>query len=345
MHKNKNFTIALVAVFVVLLAAGAFTLMRPPAQKPTPEVIPSPSVPAPAPLSPAPVPLEPIPGAPQFDQAKYKTEPVVSVYLADKGSIISMPLEQYIEGVIAKEMEPDWPIEALAAQAIASRTLTISAIEAGTIKKLRKADVSTSKEELQAYAPEKVNDKVREAVKRTRGQIILYSGSLVNAIYSSCNGQISATKEESFPVEIETPAPYFQPVKDNCFDYAPEEVRDWTVKIPGSEVAAAIGYKGNPADITILERGPSGRILYIGAGDKKIYGADFRKRVGYDKLKSTLISEMTYDGRNFVFKGMGWGNGVGLCQWGAYTYAQQGKNAVDIVNHYYPGVEIKKLWD
>lgn len=342
MHKNKNFTIALVAVFIVVFAAGAFILMRPPAQKPTPEPLPVPSIPAPVP---APAPVEPIPGAPLFDQAKYKVEPVVSVYLADKGAIVSMPLEKYLEGVIAKEMEPDWPIEALAAQAIASRTLTINAIEAGTIKKLHKADVSTSKEELQAYAPEKVNNNVREAVKRTRGQVMLYAGSLINAIYSSCNGQISATKEESFPKEIQLSTPYFQPVTDNCFEYAPENVRNWTVKIPGSQVAAAVGYKGNPADITILERGPSGRILYIGAGDKKIYGADFRKRVGYDKLKSTLITEMTYDGKNFVFKGMGWGNGVGLCQWGAYTYAQQGKNAVDIVNHYYPGIEIRKLWE
>lgn len=338
MHKNKNFTIALVAVLIVLFAAGAFTLMRPPAQKPTPETVPGPS-------APTPVPVVPIPGAPQLDLAKYKAEPVVSVYMADKGTIVSMSLEKYLEGVIAKEMEPDWPMEALAAQAIASRTLTINAIEAGTIKKLHKADVSTSKEELQAYAPEKVNDNVREAVKRTRGQVMLYAGSLVNAIYSSCNGQISATKEESFPEEIQLPTPYFQPVTDNCYDYAPESERNWTVKIRGSEVAAAVGYKGNPADIIILERGPSGRILYIGAGDKKIHGADFRKRVGYDRLKSTLVSEMTYDGSNFVFKGMGWGNGVGLCQWGAYTYAQQGKNAVDIVNHYYPGIEIKKLWE
>lgn len=343
MRKNKNITIALVAVFIVLIAAGAFTLMRPPAQKPTPEVVPVPE--SPLEQAPTPAPVEPIPGAPQFNQEKYKTEPVVSVYLADKGSIISMPLEKYIEGVIAKEMEPDWPVEALAAQAIASRTLTINAIEAGTIKKLHKADVSTAKEELQAYAPEKVNDKVREAVKRTRGQVILYAGSLVNAIYSSCNGQIAATKEESFPEEIQLATPYFQPITDNCFEYAPKEMQSWTVKIPGNEVAAAVGYKGSPADISIIERGPSGRILYIGAGDKKIYGADFRKRVGYDRLKSTLISEMTYDGKDFVFKGMGWGNGVGLCQWGAYTYAQQGKGAVDIVNHYYPGVEIKKLWE
>ncbi|MDD4600901.1 hypothetical protein SDC9_22946 [bioreactor metagenome] len=340
MQRIRNMNIVIIFVVVVAIVTGVYGLLRSPAPKQNPEAPPVPSAPAPNP-----VPTDPMPGVPKFDTEKYKTEPVVSVYRADKGTIESMLLEKYLEGVIAKEMHPEWPVPALAAQAIASRTLTLSAIEAGTIKKLRGADVSTSKEELQAYAPEKVNDNVREAVRMTRGQILLYDGTLVNAIYSSCNAQVGATKEESFPTEIKGPTPYFQPVADNCLEFAPAEQRNWTVKIPGSEVAAAIGYKGNPQDITILERGPSGRILYIGAGDKKIYGSDFRKRVGYDRLKSTLITEMSYDGRNFVFKGMGWGNGVGLCQWGAYADAQYGKNAIDMITHYYPGTTLTKVWE
>jgi stage II sporulation protein D len=221
--------------------------------------------------------------------------------MAEKGTVETMPLERYIEGVIAQEMEPNWPMEALAAQAIASRTLTISAIEAGTIKKLHNADVSTAKEELQAFAPQKVNDTVRQAVAKTRGEVLLYAGGLVNAIYSSCNGQIGATKEESFPKEITHDTPYFQPIIDTCFTDAPDNIKSWTAKVPASQVAAAIGYNGNPADIHILERGPSGRILYIGAGDKKMYGSDFRRAVGYDLLKSTLITEMNYlkSGENF----------------------------------------------
>ncbi|WP_371376490.1 SpoIID/LytB domain-containing protein [Sporomusa aerivorans] len=336
--KNKTWNTALVIGVLLLFITGAYTVLKPPAQKPAP---PAPTAPAEQAPSPAP---QPIAGVPAFDAAKYPSEPQVRVYMADKGSIETMPLEKYIEGVIAQEMEPDWPLEALAAQAIASRTLTISAIEAGTIKKLHNADVSTSKEELQAFAPQKVNDSVRQAVARTRGEVLLYAGGLVNAIYSSCNGQIGATREESFPKEITHDTPYFQPVKDDCFKYAPENIKSWTVKIPASQVASAIGYSGNPGDIKILEKGPSGRILYIGAGDKKMYGSDFRRAVGYDRLKSTLVTQMTYEGGNFVFQGLGWGNGVGLCQWGAYTFAKEGKQAEDIIRYYYPGAEVKKLW-
>jgi len=338
--KNK-FNIPMIAIVIMLFVAGAYTLLRPPAEKPTPDI----PMPAPTREAPAPESVQPIPGVPTFDVSKYKSEPTISVWMADKGYVQNMPLEKYLEGVIAREMEPGWPMEALAAQAIASRTLTINAVEAGTIKRLHNADVSTAKEELQAFAPELVNDNVREAVRRTRGQVLLYGGGLVNAIYSSCNGQIGATREESFPTEIETPAPYFQPATDTCFKYAPAKIQSWTVKIPASEVAAAVGYTGNPADITILEKGPSGRILYIGAGNKKVYGSDFRKAVGYDRLKSTLITDMSYDGKNFVFQGMGWGNGVGLCQWGAYTDAQDGLKAEEIIKKYYIGVDIKKLWE
>lgn len=341
--KNQKINTALVVGVLLLFVAGAYTLLRPPAQKP----VPPPTPPAPAEQAPAekaPAAPQPIPGVPAFDVSKYPKEPTIRVYIAEKGTIETMKLEKYIEGVIAQEMQPDWPMEALAAQAIASRTLTISAMEAGTIKRLHNADVSTSKEELQAFAPHKVNDRVRQAVAKTRGEVLLYAGGLVNAIYSSCNGQIGATREESFPKEIPHETPYFQPVTDNCFEYAPENIQSWTVKIPASQVAAAIGYNGNPADIRILEKGPSGRILYIGAGNKKMYGSDFRRAVGYDRLKSTLVTDMKLEGGNFVFKGLGWGNGVGLCQWGAYTFAKEGKQAEDIIRHYYPGAEVKKLW-
>ena len=331
---------ALIAAVIIAIATGACSFTRPPAPKPQQE-----SAPAPGPTEPQAQTPQPIPGVPHFDVSKYKSEPAVSVWRADRGYIETMALETYIEGVIAQEMEPDWPLEALRAQAIASRTLTLSAIEAGTIRKLHHADVSTAKEELQAFAPQKVNDTVRQAVQSTRGKILLYAGGLVNAIYSSHNGQIAATREESFPTEITHDTPYFQPVTDNSNKDAPANISSWTVKIPGSEVAQAVGYPGNPGDITILQKGPSGRILYIGAGDHKVYGSEFRKAVGYDRLKSTLITAMDYDGSNFTFKGLGWGNGVGMSQWGAHAFAGQGLTGEAIINRYYPGAEIVTLWE
>ena len=279
-----------------------------------------------------------------FSADKYKSEPTVKVWFADTGTIKEMPLETYLEGVVAQEMITDFPLEALAAQAICSRTIALNAIEAGTIKKLHGADVSTSKDELQAYDAKKVTDKVKEAVRRTRGEVILYNGALINSIYSACNGQIGATKEESFPEEIEGDTPYFQPGEDHCFDYAPDEYVSWEVDIDGWEVANAIGVS-DPSSIRIVSRGPSGRILKIGTEEKNIYGSEFRRRIGYERLKSTLVHKMDYDGSKFTFSGAGWGNGIGLCQWGAYGYAEEGKKAEEIIGKYYIDTTIQKLYE
>jgi len=224
--------LALYVILVGLIVLATYGLLRPPAPKPVPPSIEPPTQPAP---------VQPIPGEPQFDVNKYKTEPVISVWLASSGQITHMPLEKYLEGVVAQEMHPDWPLEALAAQAIASRTFTIKAMETGTIRRLHGADVSTSKDELQAYAPQKVNDAVREAVRKTRGQVLLYAGSLVHTFYSSCNGQIAATRIEAFPEEITVELPYLQPVTDNCFQHAPPEIQSWTAKIPASQVGQGRG--------------------------------------------------------------------------------------------------------
>ena len=37
----------------------------------------------------------------------------------------------------------------------------------------------------------------------------------------------------------------------------------------------------------------------------------------------------------FVISGRGWGHGVGMAQWGAYGYAQQGCSYDEILAHYY----------
>ncbi len=143
---GTKFNIPVLIILVVLITVGAYSLLGPPAEKPTPNEL----MPVPREEVPAPEQIQPIPGVASLDVNQYKSEPIIRVWISEKGYIESIALERYLEGVIAREMEPDWPVEALAAQAITARTLTIHALEAGTIKKMYNADVSTAKEELQA---------------------------------------------------------------------------------------------------------------------------------------------------------------------------------------------------
>ena len=56
------------------------------------------------------------------------SEPTISVYMTDTGEVKQMPLETYLEGVVAAEMDPNWPSQALEAQAIVARTFTLRKI-------------------------------------------------------------------------------------------------------------------------------------------------------------------------------------------------------------------------
>ena len=47
------------------------------------------------------------------------------------------------------------------------------------------------------------------------------------------------------------------------------------------------------------------------------------------------------EGDVFIFRGRGWGHGVGLSQWGALTLAGEGWTAERILEHYYPGTHVK----
>jgi len=318
----------------LLLFAGC-TWFKQPQPKPEPAPQPEPQQTEPEP-----------PAPPQVDFGKYKTEPTITVYMADTGEKRSMPLEQYLEGVVAAEMLPDWPLEALKTQAVVSRTLTLNAIEQKTVQRIRQTDVSTRKEELQAYDAKKVNAHVREAVRSTRGLAMTYRGAFVNTIYSSCCGQKTATKEESFAEEIPYDAGYLHSVDCPCYEFAPEREKYWSLKVSGNEWKGTVGYTGPAENVKILEKGPSGRALYIGADGKKELGSEVRQKLGYDKMRSTLITNVVYQQDGTVYlEGKGWGNGVGLCQWGAYTWGQKQQTYDYILHHYYKDVTLQKLWE
>ena len=115
-------------------------------------------------------------GGPQRSPQGNGTEPTISLFDNKTGKKQNIKLEDYLAGVVAAEMEPGWPVNALAAQAIIARTFTMENIKAGRIKKLHGTDASTSVEEFQAYDPSRINDNVRKAVKMTRGEVVLRKG-------------------------------------------------------------------------------------------------------------------------------------------------------------------------
>ena len=59
---------------------------------------------------------------------------------------------------------------------------------------------------------------------------------------------------------------------------------------------------------------------------------------------ASFMIEYNKNNDSYYFWGAGWGHGVGMCQSGVINLAEQGENYVNIIQHYYPGTEIKKLY-
>jgi stage II sporulation protein D len=277
---------------------------------------------------------------------KYKKEPTISLYRSATGAKEQIKLEEYIKGVVAAEIGPKYPMEALKAQAIVTRTMTLSLIEYEKgVRGKHGTDASDNHTEFQAYDKKAITDNISKAVDATRGQILLFNGKFAYALFSSAAGPKTASIEEAFPKLAGKVGSYIRPVSTNGLKYAPAKYRNWTVKVPKSKIKRIMGSKaGSLNDIKISKKGPSGRALTITAGSASIAGVDLRQKIGFDRLYSTLLTSVKPEGNYIVFKGKGWGHGAGMEQWGAYAMAKEGKNAKQIVTHYFPGTTWKKLY-
>ena len=133
----------------------------------------------------------------------------------------------------------------------------------------------------------------------------------------------------------------------------------WEQRIPRTELERSIAeYAGTAIgqliDIIPLKRGTSGRLISINCvGTEESVQIKKELNIRRALSKSTLYSacfvvekEGIKNGlaETFVFKGAGWGHGVGLCQLGAAVRAHKGDTVSEILSWYYPGTQIKQLY-
>lgn len=280
--------------------------------------------------------------------ARAGREPSLTLFDNKTGRKKQIKMEDYIAGVVAAEMEPSWPVEALAAQAILARTFTLEALESkGGTKSLHGTDVSTDVEEFQAYDPSRISDNVKKAVQATRGKVLTHEGKFVKGWFSAYAGPRTATAKEGLNFKEPEPT-YIKSVSNPGAKNVPPKDKVWTATFSRSELEAAISKMGFPpgngSTVTVTKRGPSGRAVKINVFGTDVPGADFRVALGSTCLKSILIDDIRVQGDQVTFQGRGFGHGVGMCQWGAYTMAKEGKKAEDIVHYFFKDVKVEKLY-
>ncbi len=250
-------------------------------------------------------------------------------------------LEDYIKGILYHEASHYWPVEALKAQAIACRTYAVYQMG---VSKNNDYDV-TNDIYSQVYGG-KTSERYRtnKIVEETKGLILTYNGKVLPAYYhATCAGH---TEDASLLWDTDIPS-----LKGVACPFCKESPHfNWHYDMPLKELEEKLNKAGHKISdikgITIVGLNASGRITKLRiVSDKKeitIPAKDFRNIVGVNILRSTNFQASIAD-TDVVFEGIGWGHGAGLCQWGAYFMAKQGKNYQEILKYYYPGTDVKTL--
>ncbi len=145
----------------------------------------------------------------------------------------------------------------------------------------------------------------------------------------------------------------------NNYDQETTDFYRWKVDYSQEELARLVGEKsgidfGDILDLIPVERGASGRLIrlkIVGSRQTLILGKELeiRRTLSPSHLySSAFIVEKgeCIDGipQRFTLRGAGWGHGVGLCQIGAAVMGEKGYTYSHILQHYYPGATLKKLY-
>jgi len=273
---------------------------------------------------------------------------IINVTIKDNQIYVvnELGIEKYLNSVVGAEMPHKWPLEALKAQAIASRTYAL--------KKIGNAmfDIDSTQRDQVYQGLESMTIKTQKAVRSTRSLVITYKNKLINALFHSSSGSKTENSEDVWSNKYD----YLRSVKD--FDknnpkliweksFSKDELRNFFPKIDGLE------------NMKILKKSNTGRIKsleIIGKnGSKEMLGKDFRNKLklnstffNYSFIKTNLNGEIeskkeliNADKKYLLISGKGSGHGVGMSQWGAKYMASKGATAEQILKHFYKGIQVK----
>ncbi|MBF0489081.1 MAG: SpoIID/LytB domain-containing protein [Candidatus Omnitrophica bacterium] len=254
-------------------------------------------------------------------------------------AINSIDIEDYIKGVMYHEVSHHWAMEALKAQAVATRTYALYKINSSHL-----SDYDVTNDIYSQVYGGKDSERYRTglAVDRTAGQILTYQNKILPAYFHATCGGMTEDAKELWDIDI-------QPLRGvPCMFCQDSPHMHWKKNYRLRDIQLSLiknGFKMDLIkDISILERDRSERIKNIKITSRDghetiISGKDFREIIGPNDLKSNNY-EITLQGYFVTFTGKGWGHGVGMCQWGARGMADQQFNYKQILAYYYPNSQM-----
>ena len=200
---------------------------------------------------------------------------------------VTMP--EYLYGVLPKEASESWPIEALKAQAVASKNFALT-IGSKYIAYGFDVDATVNSQVYGGFSVEK--PRCNQAVDETNGYALAYQGELIPMYFHSSSGGITDNSENVWSGTL----PYLRSTTDFYSLGAPNT--DWSAKLNKADIEAKLiqsGYNvGSLTQVKILSRAESGRVLefeFVGNLGKATVTKDkIRSVLGASVIKSTLFS-------------------------------------------------------
>ncbi len=266
----------------------------------------------------------------------------------DKYALINtLELEDYLYGVIASEVDTKtWPVEALKAQAVVSRSYAATLINA---KRKESYDLGTQVSH-QVYLGATFEDaRAREAVDDTKDEVLMDNdGEVVPAYFHSCCG---GHTEDPQAIWNENGPRSVQGVSDFGFCKLSPHY-NWVTTLSRGDLESSLRKLGYTLDspvkaILLGSLSRSQRVLtlkIVTSRDRfEVSTAKLREMLGSNWIRSTKITHIKTQDKNFLIYGKGWGHGVGLCQWGAKGMADRGWNYKRILKVYFPKAKIAKI--
>jgi SpoIID/LytB domain protein len=278
----------------------------------------------------------------------------IKVHLVRENITKQISLEEYVAGVVATEGSMEGQPEALKALAVAARSYALKNLgrhardgyDFCTMTHCQRF-VSTANA-IGSGAQAMTNRRALDAVRATTGLVLRDErGQPADAYFSASCGGATANIQTLWGI---TAPSYLRGVADEYCATMPHH--SWTDVISVAELWQAL--RSDPRtdpgarldDVNVAQRDATGRaetIAIEGQYRRTVNGWDFKiivgRSLGWNKLKSSRF-EIARSGSDFVFRGSGFGHGLGLCQEGAHVLAQQGASYQQILAKYFPGASV-----
>ncbi|MDY7224254.1 stage II sporulation protein D [Halalkalibacterium halodurans] len=277
-----------------------------------------------------------------------ESELAVHVFRSQTESVESVPLEEYVVGVVASEMPAEFELEALKAQSLTARTFLLKQLLEPNDIELPEGAMITDTEMHQVYQSEaELKERwgkdyhwkiarIKQAVSETAGQVLTYDGTPITAAFFSTSNGYTENSEDYWKSEI----PYLRSVESPWDQqHSPRFIGEKVLSVEEFQERLGVTLPDDGSIGSIVARTEGGRVAKV-----NINGTEISGRVVREELElNSADFQWKRQGDNIVIETKGWGHGVGMSQYGANGMALNGSTYQEIISHYYQGVEIESV--